>query len=248
MAKLPKRPALILDMPCAISSWLLSQRVPACWCSTWALEAVSKALTSDITSTGITRRPNSSQPSRPGQTKCGSPDGRWPTTAPPLSAKPPTQLTMPVMAMTKMADGNAGRHFLASTRPAMLSTPNRIERQSNSPSDGLSHTVAQSLFMPSRLGSCDARIKMAAAWVKPASTGEVTRLSSHPARTSPSDSCTMPDRIAIHAASTTHWAEPGSAMPVSEAPINRADSAVGPTPRRGDGLKRMATAAGMMEA
>jgi len=54
--------------------------------------------------------------------------------------------------------------------------------------------------------------------------------------------------MAIHAASTTHWAEPGSAMPVKEAPISKALSAVGPTPSRGEGLKRMATAAGMMEA
>ena len=152
------------------------------------------------------------------------------------------------MPITKMADGKAGRHFLATTKAAMLARPKTIDRQSNKPSDGLSHTVAQSLFMPNRLGSWDAKINSAAACVKPASTGDVTRLSSQPARTSPRLNCTSPDRIAIHAASTTHWAEPGSAMPVRDAPISRADSAVGPTPKRGDGLNKMATAAGMMEA
>lgn len=114
--------------------------------------------------------------------------------------------------------------------------------------DGECQTVDQSARMPSRVGSCEARISRAAAWVKPASTGEVTRLSSQPARTTPRLHCTRPERIAIHAASTTHWAEPGSAMPVREAPISKALSAVGPTPSRGEGLKRMATAAGMMEA
>ena len=54
--------------------------------------------------------------------------------------------------------------------------------------------------------------------------------------------------MAIHAARATHWAEPGSAIPVSDAPISSALSAVGPTPSRGDGLNSTAIAAGMMEA
>ena len=248
VAKLPNSPALILDMPWATRSWLPFQRVPACWCSTWALEAVSRKLTSEITSTGMTSVPNSSQLSMPGQVKCGRPEGRWPTTAPPCSANPVAQLTRPVSAITKIAEGKAARHRLASTSSAMLAAPNRMERQSNSCSEGLSQTVPQLLRMPRSVGSCEARIRNAAAWVKPASTGEVTRLSSQPARTTPSTSCTRPDMMAIHAASCTHWADAGSAMPVSEAPMSRALSAVGPTPRRGEGLKSIATAAGMMEA
>ena len=89
---------------------------------------------------------------------------------------------------------------------------------------------------------------MAAACVKPASTGEVTKLSNQPARTRPSENCTRPERIAIQAASCTHCDEPGSAMPTSDAPMSKADKAVGPTPRRGEGLNKMATAAGMMDA
>src|SRR5260221_5424890 len=46
VAKLPNRPALILDSPWATRSWFSFQRVPACWCSTLALEAVSRKLTS----------------------------------------------------------------------------------------------------------------------------------------------------------------------------------------------------------
>ena len=114
--------------------------------------------------------------------------------------------------------------------------------------EGECHSVDQSARMPSKVGSCEAKISTAAACVKPASTGEVTRLSNQPARIRPRLHCTRPESIAIHAASATHCVEPGSAMPVSEAPISSALSAVGPTPRRGEGLNKMATAAGMMEA
>ena len=123
VAKLPNRPALILDRPWATRSWFSFQRVPACWCSTWALEAVSRKLTSEITSTGITRAPNSSQLSSPGSWKLGRPAGRWPTTAPPSSAKSVAQLITPVSAMMKMAEGKAARQRLASTSKAMLAMP-----------------------------------------------------------------------------------------------------------------------------
>jgi hypothetical protein len=74
VAKLPNRPALILDRPWAIRSWFSFQRVPACWCSTWALEAVSRKLTSEITSTGMISALNSSQLSMPGHVRWA---GRW---------------------------------------------------------------------------------------------------------------------------------------------------------------------------
>ena len=123
-----------------------------------------------------------------------------------------------------------------------------MDCQSKSCSDGVFQTAPQVERRPSSVGSCEARISSAAACVKPVSTGEVTRLSSQPARISPSDHCTRPDRIAIHAASATQCAEPGSARPVSEAPISSALRAVGPTPRRGEPLNSTATRAGTMDA
>lgn len=88
----------------------------------------------------------------------------------------------------------------------------------------------------------------AAACVNPPSTGEVTRLSSQPKRRAPSSSCSRPDSSAIHAASCTQCALPGSAMPVSDAPMSRLVSAVGPTPSRVDELQSTATSAGTSEA
>ena len=46
----------------------------------------------------------------------------------------------------------------------MLAAPNRMERQSNSCSEGLSQTVPQLLRMPRSVGSCEARIRNAANW------------------------------------------------------------------------------------
>ena len=76
-----------------------------------------------MTSTGMTRAPNCSQSSMPGHWKLGSPAGRWPITAPPASAKPVSQLMNPLRPMMKMAEGKAGRHFLASISKAMLTRP-----------------------------------------------------------------------------------------------------------------------------
>ncbi|MNW69300.1 hypothetical protein D3C74_482770 [compost metagenome] len=61
-------------------------------------------------------------------------------------------------------------------------------------------------------------------------------------------SCSRPDSKAIHAAMATHCALPGSAKPVSDAPISRLVSAVGPTPSRVDALNNTATSAGISEA
>src|SRR2546427_12639478 len=98
-----------------------------------------------------------------------------------------------------------------------------MDCQSKSCSEGVFQTALQVERSPSRVGNCEARISSAAACVKPVSTGEVTRLSSQPARIRPSDHCTRPDKIAIQAARATQCAEPGSARPVREAPISRSE-------------------------
>ena len=89
---------------------------------------------------------------------------------------------------------------------------------------------------------------MAAAWVNPAITGELTRFSSQPKRPNPNSSCSAPDISASHTARLTHCALPGSARPTRDAPINRLVSAVGPTPRRVDELHSTATNAGSRDA
>ena len=89
---------------------------------------------------------------------------------------------------------------------------------------------------------------MPAAWVKPFSTGEVTRLTSQPLRSAPSSHCMAPAMMAIQQARVTQWALPGSAMPASDAPISRLVRAVGPTPRRGELLHSTATSEGSRAA
>src|SRR3954470_22692230 len=75
-------------------------------------------------------------------------------------------------------------------------------------------------------------INTAAALLKPVSTGELTRFSVQAERVRPTASCAAPDRSASQTARATHCADPGSAMPTSEAPTSTLDSADGPTDRR----------------
>ena len=72
----------------------------------------------------------------------------------------------------------------------------------------------------------------AAAWLKPASTGELTRFRTQSARAAPNPSWIAPESRASHTASAIHWALPGSAMPTSDVPPSTLVSADGPTDRR----------------
>jgi hypothetical protein len=67
VAKLPHKAEVILPRPWPIRSWLASQRLPSCWLSILALDAISSELTSAITSAGTSRDDSVSQPGRPGQ-------------------------------------------------------------------------------------------------------------------------------------------------------------------------------------
>ena len=117
------------------------------------------------------------------------------------------------------------------------------------PGEGVESRALQSAARsPVSAASCEPRISSAAAWEKPLSTGEVTRLSNQPKRAIPITICSSPDSRAIHAARATHCALPGSARPVSEAPISRLVSAVGPTPSRVEELNSTATSAGIRDA
>ena len=158
------------------------------------------------------------------------------------------QLIRAANAMSTMAAGKLERQRLASTKKAQLPRPKANAVKSKCCSDGLLASALQLVRRPSSAGNCDARISSAAACVKPPNTGDVTRFSSQPKRTTPSVSCSSPDSKAIHAASATQWALPGSAIPVRDAPISRLVSAVGPTPRRVDELQSTATRAGTREA
>ncbi|MNT16060.1 hypothetical protein D3C72_1511470 [compost metagenome] len=128
-------------------------------------------------------------------------------------------------------------------------SPNAAAVRSKSPGDGVDSSAPQSdARSPVNAPNCEPRMSSAAACVKPLSTGEVTKLSSQPNRARPITSCSTPDISAIQAANATHWALPGSARPVRDAPINKLVNAVGPTPRRVDELNSTATNAGISEA
>jgi hypothetical protein len=75
-------------------------------------------------------------------------------------------------------------------------------------------------------------MRSAAAWLKPVSTGELTRLSIQAAPDAPMTSCTPPASSDSHTASATHWSEAGAASPASEAATSTLVSAEGPTDRR----------------
>ena len=87
-------------------------------------------------------------------------------------------------------------------------------------------------------------ISRAAPWLKPASTGELTRFSTHAARAAPRPSWMTPAISASHTASSTHCALPGSASPTSDAPTSTLVRADGPTDSRVEPLNRTAARAG----
>ena len=241
----PLRPDTILAMPWPIRSWFSFHWVPPCWFSTLALEAISRKLIKVITSAGSSNWLKVCQGSQPGQKKEGRPWGRKPTTAPPLASTPSHWPSAALPATNTKVVGNFGAQRLASTRMARLARPitalvwwTSLQRCGHARGGG----------MPSRAGSCDIRIRSAAAWVKPVITGELTRLSSQPNRPIPSTSWNTPDSSASHTASSTQRWLPGSAICVSAAPMNRLVSAVGPTPRRVDELHSTATSAGSSDA
>ena len=91
-------------------------------------------------------------------------------------------------------------------------------------------------------------ISSAAAWVKPASTGELTRFSTQDAPVAPSASWIAPDRSASQTASDTHCGLAGSAIPTSDAPTSTQVSAAGPTDSRVELLNRTAIKAGRKAA
>jgi hypothetical protein len=88
----------------------------------------------------------------------------------------------------------------------------------------------------------------AAACVNAVSTGELTRFSNQPARTSPSPTCSRPDSSASHTARLTHSALPGCARPVSDAVTSKQVNAVGPTDSRTEPPHSAATRVGSSEA
>ncbi|MNV37278.1 hypothetical protein D3C71_1287920 [compost metagenome] len=148
-----------------------------------------------------------------------------------------------------MAAGKLGRRRRANTSSARLPNPNAAAVRSNSPGDGVENSALHSAArIPVNERNCEPRIRSAAACVKPLSTGDVTRLSNQPNRTMPMTSWSRPDNSAIHAARATQSALPGSASPVSDAPIKRLVSAVGPTPKRVEELNSTATRAGIRDA
>ena len=67
VGKAPLKPETSLARPWPIRSWFWSQRWPRCPLSTLALDAVSRKLTSVITSVGSTNWPNTPQPGQPGR-------------------------------------------------------------------------------------------------------------------------------------------------------------------------------------
>jgi hypothetical protein len=72
----------------------------------------------------------------------------------------------------------------------------------------------------------------AAAWLKPVSTGELTRFSTQLAPPAPNASCMPPASSDSHTASATHCVLPGSARPMSDAPTSTLVRADGPTDSR----------------
>ena len=150
--------------------------------------------------------------------------------------------------MITITAGNCGQRLLANTSATTLPTPKAPAPQSKCDHWGAAHKVSNGTRRPVSADSCDDKISNAAACVKPLRTGDVTKFSSQPKRTRPKSNCSMPARIAIQAASATHCALPGSAKPVSDAPMSRLVSAVGPTPSRVDELHSTATMPGNRDA
>jgi hypothetical protein len=91
-------------------------------------------------------------------------------------------------------------------------------------------------------------INRAAAWVKPASTGELMRLSTQAKPPRPRAICISPDRMDNQAAKATHSAEPGAARPVNDAATSTQVSAAGPTDRRVEPPNSTASKAGSKAA
>jgi len=245
VGKAPLKPAASLASPWPIRSWSWFQGVPWRALSTLALAAVSRKLTSVMTSTGTASCPSTAQPGQLGQYNPGRPPGRAPTTRPPLSAKP-SQWLKPAEATTiSSTEGKAGFQRRTAISRARLPRPNasegRCRARHQGPSTG---RPAQ----PSRLPNCEPTMSTAAACVKAMSTGAFTRLSNQPNRTSPSTTCSRPDSSVSHTASETQSADPGVASPASDALTSRQVMAVGPTDRRCDAPNSTATSAGSIEA
>ena len=245
VANAPDRPEAILASPWPIRSWSWSQRSPLRSESTLADEAVSRKLTSVITSTGSTSWPSMSQPGQPGSSSPGRPCGSWPTTRPPCASKPSAQLSPAAASTTSSTVGKLGLKRLAASSTTTVTTPNAAAAQCRA---GACSMCSQLPAKPSMAGSCEPMISTAAACVKAISTGELTRLSSQPKRARPSATCSRPVSSASHTARVTHCGLPGWARPVSEAAISSAVSAVGPTESRCDDENSTATSAGRMEA
>ena len=244
VGKAPLKPDASLARPWPIRSWSWSQRAPRWALSTCALLAVSRKLTSVITSVGSRSWASTSQPGQPGHTSAGRPCGRSPITAPPAASKPVTWLIAAPATTTASTAGTFGPSRRASSKTAIVPSPKAAAGRCHAAgSSARSHDAR-----PSNAGNCEAMISTAAAWVKAISTGAFTRLSNQPKRTSPSTTCSRPLSSASHIASCTHWALPGAASPVSDALTSRQVSAVGPTDRRGEALNNTAISAGSSEA
>jgi hypothetical protein len=215
------------------------------WLSTLALAAVSRKLTSVITSVGSTSWPSVCQPGQRGRYSAGRPCGSAPTTAPPPASKPIAQLSVAASTTITSTPGKVGFQRRPSISSASAPRPKALASGSTA---GWCSISAQPARKPSSAGSCEPMISTAAAWVKAMSTGALTRFSSQPKRTSPSTTCSKPASSASHTASATHSALPGVAMGVSAAAIIRLVSAVGPTDSRAEAENSTATSAGSMEA
>jgi hypothetical protein len=87
-------------------------------------------------------------------------------------------------------------------------------------------------------------ISRAAAWLKPASTGELTRLSTQADCVIPTSSCSTPASSASQTASATQLALAGWAMPTSDAPTSTLLKAEGPTESRVEALNSTAISIG----
>jgi hypothetical protein len=217
VGKAPLRPEAILASPWPIRSWFWFHIWPSPWLSTLALDAVSRKLTSVMTSVGSSNCPRVCQSGRPGRYSEGRPAGSARTTLPPEASKPAQALMAVIPATMNNTEGKAGRQRRASTSNARLISPKAVEAACRW---GAASHCCQPVSTPSTAGSCDAMINSAAACVNPISTGELMRLSSQPNRTKPSTTCNVPVSRASQTASSTQWALPGSARPCSEVPTS----------------------------
>ncbi len=137
--------------------------------------------------------------------------------------------------------GRRGATRLAAMNNARLTRPYASACRSIA---GACSSCASDPSRPISAGSCEAMINSAAAWLKPVSTGELTRFSTQAERVSPTASCTPPASNASHTASTTQLALAGCAMPTSDAPTRTLLRAEGPTDSRVEALNRTAATAG----